>query len=309
MSGVVRTLAAIACAILGVGALVVGGLAWRLSRGPIPLRFLTPQIEAALGAPDGSIRVDIGSMSLVWDPTDRDIDVRASDVRAIGSGGATVAQVPALTVGIAPMWLLLGTAAPRSVEAIGPRIHLVREADGRLEVGLGTDPTPGATNLLLGAVGGRASRGGSSTLRTVELRDGQIVLDDRASGTTWQATGAALTARRDGAGLTIERLAFDVAPASIVATGHIAGGSVALDATLRTLPTRLLDRWWPGSERSLREAGSSASRVARSRASIWSARWSSLPPARRRPSRWMPSCARRSPRYWRSSRSPACAVR
>ena len=55
----------------------------------------------------------------------------------------------------------------------------------------------------------------------------------------------ALTARRDGTGLTIERLAFDVAPASIVATGRIAGGTVALDATLRTLPTRLLDRWWP----------------------------------------------------------------
>src|SRR4030095_2868634 len=84
MSGVVRTLAAIACAILGVGALVVGGLAWRLSRGPIPLRFLPPRIEAALSAPDGSIRVDIGSTSLDWDPTDRDIDVRASDVRVIG---------------------------------------------------------------------------------------------------------------------------------------------------------------------------------------------------------------------------------
>lgn len=244
MSGAVRTFATIACAVLVVGALVVGGLAWRLSRGPISLDFLTPRIEAELGAPDGSMTVDIGSTSLEWDPHDRDLDVRVNDLRVLGPGAAPLAEVRALAVSIAPVPLLLGKVAPRSLEAIAPRIHVVREEDGRLDVGLGHEPNARTTHLLMGALTGGEPRG-AAALRTVGLRDGEIVLDDRPSGTTWRATHASLTARRDPGGVTIERLAFDVAPASVEATGHVRRGAVDVDATLTRLPTRLLDRWWP----------------------------------------------------------------
>jgi uncharacterized protein DUF3971 len=245
MSGAARTFAAIACAVLVAGALVVGALAWRLSRGPIGLGVLTPRLEAALGAPDGSMRVDIDSTSLEWDPRDRDLGVRVTGLRVLGPGGAPVAEVPALAVGIAPGPLLLGMVTPRSIEAIGPRIQVVREQDGRLDVGLGTEPGSAPTHLLLGALAGGEPRGGLAALRTVGMRDGDILVDDRASGTTWHATQASLTARRDASGVTIERLAFDVGPASVVATGRVRGGTVDVEATLRTLPTRLLEGWWP----------------------------------------------------------------
>ena len=95
-------------------------MAWRISRGPIPLHFLTPQIEAALAPPDGSTTVDIGSTALEWDPIDRDLDVRVHDLRILGSGGARRRHVPALAVGISPSPLLLGTVAPRAIEADRP---------------------------------------------------------------------------------------------------------------------------------------------------------------------------------------------
>ncbi len=245
MSRAVRTFAAIACAVLVVGALVVGGLAWRLSRGPIPLDFLTPRLEASLTAPDGSTRVNIGSTSLEWDPRDRDVDLRVNDLRVLGPGGVGLIEVPALAVGIAPAPLLLGTVAARALEAIGPRIHLVREEDGSLDVGLGHDPASGATRLLMGALAGGERRGGLGALRTLGMRDAEVVFDDRASGDTWHATQVSLTARRDVGGVTLERLAFDVLPASVLATGHIRGGAVDVDATLARLPTHLLERWWP----------------------------------------------------------------
>ncbi len=245
MSGVVRTLAAIACAVLVVGALVVGGLAWRLARGPIRLGFLTPRIESALSAADGSARVDIGATWLEWDPADRDLDVRVNDLRVLGRDAVPLARISSLAVGLAPASLVLGRAAPRSVEAIGTHIEVVHQPDGRIEIGIGGDPSPAATQLLMGALAGGAPRASLGALRTISLRDGEITLDDRASGTTWQATNAALIARRVPTGVTVERLAFDVAPASIVASGRVHGGAIELDATVHTLPTHLVERWWP----------------------------------------------------------------
>lgn len=237
-----RLVAGVACGVLVAGILVTGILGWRLSRGPIRLDVLTPRLEAALGAADGSRTVDIGSTTFEWDPRDRDLDVRIRDLRVLGPGGEPRVTVPSLTVDIAPGALLLGAVTPRALEVIAPRIHLVRDQDGSLAAGLGHPPAAATTQLLLGALDGVAPRGGSYTLR---VRDGEVVLDDRSSGTTWHATDVGLTARRDAQGVVIERLAFDLDPASVEATGRVRARTATLEVALRRLPTRVLERWWP----------------------------------------------------------------
>ena len=54
MANALRAATLAACGLLVASVLVAAGLAWRLSRGPIVLGSLTPRLEAALGAPDGS---------------------------------------------------------------------------------------------------------------------------------------------------------------------------------------------------------------------------------------------------------------
>jgi uncharacterized protein YhdP len=244
MGKAVRTVATLGCILLVIGMLVAGGLAWRLARGPIALDFIGRRLQSSLSAPDGTVKVDIASTALEWDPQDRDLDLRLHDVRVLGAGGTPLATIPVAAVSIAPTPLLLGRVTPRSLEAIGPRIHVVREQDGQLEVGLASEPSAGTTQLLLGSLAGGAARGGGME-GVISVRDGDLVVDDRSSGTTWHAIGLSLTARRERGEVTIDRLAFTLPPASVVATGRIAAGAATLDVELGPLPTRLFDRWWP----------------------------------------------------------------
>jgi hypothetical protein len=236
-----------ACGLLVAGVLVAVGLAWRLSRGPIVLDALTPRLEAAMAAPDGSARVAIGSTAIEWDPVDRDVDLRVHDLRVLGAGGAPVATLPQVAVGLAPGALLLGRVRARTMQAIRPQIQLVRQPDGRIAIGLGGEPAPEATRLVGGSLvrGAADARAGSTGPRSIGVRDGDVTIDDRATGTTWHATHVSLAAHREAAAVIVDRLSFEVDPARVVATGRVAGGATDLQISLSSLPTALLERWWP----------------------------------------------------------------
>src|SRR5262249_40663234 len=131
MWNVARRATLAACGLLVASVLVAGGLAWRLSRGPIVLDSFTPRLESELSAPDGSVRVSVGSTAIEWDPIERDVGLRVHDLRVFGAGGAPVATVPNVAVGISPGALLLGQVVPRWIEAIGVHIQLGREPSRR----------------------------------------------------------------------------------------------------------------------------------------------------------------------------------
>lgn len=244
MGNVGRTVAALAVGVLVGGVLVTAALAWRITRGPIGLDFLTPRLEQVLAPSDGSATVEIGSTALEWDPVDRDLDVRVRNLRVLGPGGALRASVPALAVGIAPGPLLLGSVVPRMLDVLAPAIRVVRDVDGRVAAGIGDGP-PGGLADLLGATLLAPSSGGGADGPLLRMRDGSLAFEDRAAGTAWQATQLALAARRTGGALAIERLSFDVAPVTITVTGQVRGGAADLDVLLERLPMRLLAQWWP----------------------------------------------------------------
>jgi hypothetical protein len=247
MRRVAGTVATAVCLLVAAMVLVVGVLAWRLSRGPIDLDFLTPRLQAALGTPDGSTTVRIASTALEWDPSHRDLDVRARDLEVLGAGGAVLATLPVLAVGIAPGALLRGAVVPRAVQAIAPRIELVRERDGSIDVGLGGAAAPATTDLLAGGLLGAPRSGTASPApRQIRVRDGDVTVEDRATGATWHATKLSLSLRREPGVLVVEDLSFDLAPTSVVADGRLTErGQVELRATLRGLSTEALASHWP----------------------------------------------------------------
>jgi len=245
MANAARAATLAACGLLVAGVVVALGLAWRLSRGPIELDSLTPALEAALSAPDGSATARIASTALEWDPVDRDVSLRVHDLRIVAAGGAPLASVPDLAVNIAFDALLRAQVVPRGIRAIGPHLRLVREQDGRLAIGLGRDIE--ATHRLAGTLlhGAPGARTGWSMPRSIGARDGEITFEDRATGTTWRATGVSLAAHREPGLLVIDRLAFQLPPTRAVVTGRIGGGASALEVSLGRLPTSVLDQWWP----------------------------------------------------------------
>ena len=115
-------------------AIVLVLLAWRLSSGPISLAFLSPYIEDALGAQDGSFRVSVEDTILTWAGWERTLDIRLLGARAIGRDGNPIATVPELSMSLSAGALIHGKLAPRSVELFRPSLALVRRADGRIAI-------------------------------------------------------------------------------------------------------------------------------------------------------------------------------
>jgi len=187
-------------------------LAWRLSQGPIVLDFLTPAIEDALAAGDGSLTVRLGTTVLMQGDNDRLLEIHAFDVRAFGADGQQIAAVPDMSFNLSGRALLSGIVAPNTIRLYGPRLKLLRAPDGRVRLGINNraeeaDPTPESEavadairDALLGdpdpAKPGR-------TLQSLTVRSAEIVVDDQVLGRQWRIPQSDLTFRRAEAGLIV----------------------------------------------------------------------------------------------------------
>ncbi len=188
------------------GVALVGALAWRLSRGPIPLDVLTPHIAAALSRPGGPVTVRIGGTALAWDAAQGDVVLRLRDVVVAASGDGThVGSVPALFVRLSVRGLLDRRIAPRRVTLIGPEVRLVRQLDGTVDLGLGESTAPVGDDLTLHELaGGLFARPGipaDEQLEAVGVQQGAVELVDLASGRTWTMPRVDIDIRPDGDGV------------------------------------------------------------------------------------------------------------
>jgi len=179
---------------------------WRLAQGPVRLDFLAPHIEAALGAP-GSVPVRVGSVELLWDAQDRHLELRAYDVRVERVDEARVVTIPALAVRVSLRALLHGIVAVREIELLAPELALVREADGRLGVGLGAGehatPSDRVLEILSRTLRWHAdARPVESELRHILVRDGVLTVTDRQTGHVWRLPHVVLELRRTRAAVT-----------------------------------------------------------------------------------------------------------
>jgi len=157
--------------------IAAGLLFWRLTRGPIPLDFLTPRLLAAAREAQPDLQVTIGATQLLWDTEGGDIDLSASDVH-VGNGRQTV-TIPRVAVTLDALALLQGRVALSAIELVGPSLRLVREADGSFGVG-----SEGGGGGLLG--GQLIAPPGQSRVRNIGVRDADVEFDDRITGQVWK---------------------------------------------------------------------------------------------------------------------------
>lgn len=115
---------------------VLGGLLWRLSQGPLSLTPLQPLLQTLVdrGAP---YRVSFTNPSLVWFRDKGTIALEIRDVEARSETGAFVASAPLLRGQVAVRPLLLGRLELVAAQLELPGIELTRNADGKLVLSFG----------------------------------------------------------------------------------------------------------------------------------------------------------------------------
>ena len=240
-----------------LGALVAGllialpVLAWRLSNGPIALDFLTPYIEEALAAKDGSVAVKLRTTVLAVVEGRRMLEIRAEDVRAYSGSERPIAVVPEMALSLNGRALLAGILAPNSIRLYRPEIALVRNEAGELQFGIGGAPDANGegsatevVRLIKDALMGvpDPARPGRH-LQNFAIKGAVVTVEDKALGTTWRAPDVNLQIRRVADGLTADgRIAVEIGGEQgtvEVKAGYHRGQNDAVDGELRLSNIRL----------------------------------------------------------------------
>lgn len=206
------------CFEVAVGIVVVTGLlfvatAWRLSQGPVSLRFMLSYAEDILHDENSRVRVDVDDLFLTWAGWERALDVRAEGVGFRTAEGQRLARVREISVSLSFRALLQGVLAPTSLEVIRPRLLVVRGEDGGIELGMADaeaeardvdDMRGDLLPLLLDGLSGTPRRDSSLRfLNTVRVLGGALRVDDRQLGVTWGARYADLSLSRASEGLEV----------------------------------------------------------------------------------------------------------
>ncbi len=211
--------------------IVVLGLWWRLSSGPIALDVATPWLKAAIEENFGGHHsVEVGGTQLERDERGR-TSLRLRDIVMRDADGTIVASAPKAEVGLSGRSLLMGQLRAQSLNLVGAEMSIRIEPDGRLTVFAGADSRPIATAAptvksvrpsgpgtdtapqgVLGAefenIAGMMARLDAvgetgldgHDLRELGLKNGNLVVDDRRNGKRWTFDGinASLTRPRQG---------------------------------------------------------------------------------------------------------------
>ena len=210
---------------------VVLGLWWRLSSGPIALDVATPWLKAAIEENFGGHHsVEVGGTQLERDERGR-TSLRLRDIVVRDADGTIVASAPKAEVGLSGRSLLMGQLRAQSLNLVGAEMSVRIEPDGRLTVFAGADTRPIATAaptvrpVRPGGPGTDAAPQGAFSaefdniagmmarldavgetgldghdLRELGLKNGNLVVDDRRNGKRWTFDGinASLTRPRQG---------------------------------------------------------------------------------------------------------------
>ena len=199
-------------------ALVVAGITviavlvgLRLASGPVRLDFLTPHIEQALSAPDGSYRVRLDRTVLIWGGWERTLDLRARGVRMIGADGAERASVPELSLRLSLRAMMRGLLAPASLELIGPKFAIMQTEKGDFRLGAGRDAGDGGggqdstadmlEQLLAGLLKPPNPSDALGYLTSVSILGADVAFEDRRHGLFWRGLPVDVTMFRDEIGI------------------------------------------------------------------------------------------------------------
>ena len=261
-------------AVLAVLLIAATAVYIRLAQGPVSLDFMRATIENRINATLPNMSVSVGGVVVERSSETGVPHVRLRNLELKDRSGNLVARAPRAAVGIRGDALLSGEIVPTSIELIGPRIRVMRNLEGTIELGFGeaapeneavvVDPSaepsektsqekpgagqaqPGAGTALIELLSGSPEQGGApsegvTSIETIRIADAEIRFYDEANDSIWNIPKAELVFQRMPYG-------FAVAANASVSNGDEAGtwyadlsASYRRDARNFSVSTRIND--------------------------------------------------------------------
>jgi hypothetical protein len=238
-------------AVLGLLLIAAAAVYVRLSQGPVSLDFLRQAVESRINANLPNMSVSVGGVVVERSGGTGVPHVRLRNIELKDRNGNLVARAPRAAVEVEGGALMSGAIVPTSIELIGPRIRVMRNLEGGIELGFGeaapegeavvVDPgsgvspksdqdttlargdgpmgQPGAGAAIIEILSGNpAAEGGQaiSSIKTIRIADAEIRFYDEANDAIWNIPSAQLVFQRMPYG-------FAVAANAAVSNGDEAG--------------------------------------------------------------------------------------
>ncbi|WP_421695339.1 DUF3971 domain-containing protein [Aestuariivirga sp.] len=208
----------------------------RLAQGPVSLDFMRATVENRINQSLPNMSVSIGGVVVERTGETGVPHVRLIDVDLNDKQGNLIARAPRAAIGVREEALFHGEIVPTSIELIGPRIRIMRNLEGAVELGFGeaapesesvtvgpgmpslkTDqepaagtPAPGAPKPGMGAAiieilsgDPEGSQSTISSIETIRIADAQIRFYDEANDAIWDIPKAELVFQRMPYGFTV----------------------------------------------------------------------------------------------------------
>lgn len=190
--------------------------AWRLSQGPVSIKFLLPYVGDILYRTESPVGVDLDDLIVTWAGWDRALDLRALRVKVNSKNtGQRLTYIREVSVTLSAHALIRGKIAPTNLEIIRPFIRLSREKDGNLRFGMGelTSTSEDVNGGLLAELLDQLSepyhnKDSIEYLKRISVIGAALSVEDRKMDINWGAEHADISLELVPSGI---RASFDLA--------------------------------------------------------------------------------------------------
>lgn len=181
-----RIMLAFIMAVMVFGLFLASAGYYALSRGPIALNFVQNRIENQLNALPGAVAFRLGGVQIVAGERPGDAVIRLRDIHIIDEHGLDLVLIPEAQTDFSLLSALRGRIRPRNVQVHAADISLIRDQNGKMNVGTGMGGDPEATPRPLFNVFDEFWQSPTfSDLASIRLIRTAIKFDDQAAGRIW----------------------------------------------------------------------------------------------------------------------------
>lgn len=197
--------------------LAASALIFRLTSSPLDIEFARPAIEEALKDSEQGVSVKTRQVVLHWPDLRGPLLLGLRGGEIYGPDNKIVASVDEAALAINKGKLFLGKLSPEGLMLKAPSLSVIRHDDNSFDIGLdrpqttygpvqpSVEPSDDIIETVMGALAGEGETGALlADLKSFEIQDAKLVVDDRVLGRSWILPRVDATFSRVDVGLRAE---------------------------------------------------------------------------------------------------------